>query len=68
MFDIQFPQFSDPKESDELLMFAVPETDKVTQVKGWIGEGWRGDGAVWGTEIFWDELEYLRWVCWIFVS
>lgn len=38
MFGIQFLQFSDSKESDELLMFAVPETDKVIQVKG-IGEG-----------------------------
>lgn len=52
MFGIQFPQFSDSKESDELLMFAVPETDKVIQVKGWIGEGWREGGAVWDIKIF----------------
>lgn len=39
-------------------MFAVPETDKVIQVKGWIGEGRREGGAVWDTKI---------WDCWIFV-
>lgn len=40
MFDYVWHPIStvDPKESDELLMFAVPETDKVIQVKG-IGEG-----------------------------
>lgn len=48
-------------------MFAVPETDKVIQVKGWIGEGWREGGAVWDTKIWNEFVEYLRWDCWIFV-